>query len=266
MTTQSHDSQNQGPQHKVALITGSAKRLGAAMAKRLHQAGFDIVLHYRQSAEEAKTLRDQLNAQRAHSSIALQADLSDSASRDQLAEQARSWKQRLDVLVNNASSFYPTPLGETTQKQWDDLFAGNAQAPFFLSQALAPTLKQHQGCIINIIDALLDQPDINFIPYTMAKTALRTMTLGLAKALAPEVRVNGIAPGVMLWPEHEGGDSETYQQTVEQSIPMGSMGTPEDITRTLLFLVESAPYVTGQILAVDGGRSLYPIRNPYSSD
>ncbi|MGB3623809.1 pteridine reductase [Ketobacter sp. MCCC 1A13808] len=241
---------------KVALITGSAKRIGATVARYLHANNMDVVLHYRHSADAAKSLRDDLNQIRPHSCIALHADLANPDSWQHLAQQAQSWKQRVDVLVNNASTYYPTTLENTTVQQWNDLFASNAQAPFFLTQALLPALKQQKGCVINIVDALVDKPDTDYTPYTMAKSALRTMTLSLAKMLAPDVRVNGIAPGAILWPEHAGGDDENLRQKILNDIPMQEIGTPEDIAKAILFLVADAPYVTGQILAVDGGRSL----------
>lgn len=241
---------------KVALITGSAKRIGAFVAEYLHQRDYNVVLHYRHSADAAKTLRDRLNHIRPHSCIALQADLSNPDSWQQLAEQAGSWQQRLDLLVNNASAFYPTPLGEITLAQWQDLFASNAQAPLFLSQYLYPLLQQSNGSIINIIDALADKPNANFIPYTMAKTALQTLTRAMAKQLAPNVRVNAISPGAMLWPEGEEELSAEQKQKILAGIPMQRLGTEEDIARTLYFLAEEAPYITGQDIAVDGGRSL----------
>ena len=243
-------------QAKVALITGSAKRIGAAIARYLHPRGYDIVLHYRQSADLAKTLRDELNQARPHSCIALHADLADASAWPQLADQAHAWQQRLDLLVNNASSFYPTPVGQTTLAQWDDLVASNAQAPYFLSQHLAPALRESQGSIINIVDALAQQPNADFIPYSMAKTGLITLTRALAKTLAPHVRVNAVSPGAMLWPEADHEATDEQKQAVLDGIPLQRMGSPDDIARTVYFLAEEAPYITGQNIAVDGGRSL----------
>lgn len=242
-------------EHKVALITGSAKRIGAFTAAFLHEKGFDVILHYRQSGEDAKALRDTLNQKRPHSCIALHADLADPTSWAQLAEQTRSWKHRLDLLINNASSFYPTPLGETTLEHWNDLFASNAQAPFFLTQHLYPLLQEHNGSVINIIDALANQPNVDFIPYNMAKAALKSLTRAMAKALAPKVRVNAISPGAMLWPEADFFEEEEKQEMLK-GIPLERTGTELDIARTIYFLAEDAPYITGQDLAVDGGRSL----------
>ncbi len=240
---------------KVALITGSARRIGAHTAAFFHQRDYDIVLHYRSSGDSAKNLRDQLNAARPHSCIALHADLSDPAAWEQLAEQVRSWKHRLDLLVNNASSFYATEFGATTLAQWNDLFASNATAPFFLTQHLLPLLQQSKGNVVNIIDINADKPRPDFTPYCMAKAALKAMTLSLARALAPDVRVNGVSPGAILWPT-DGQIAEPEQIATLSNTPMQALGTPDDITKTIYFLAENAPFITGQIIAVDGGLSL----------
>lgn len=250
-------SENKAAAHnKVALITGSAKRIGAFVAEHMHGKGYDIILHYRHSAEAAKTLRDKLNHQRPHSCIALQGNLATAEDRNKLAEQTRSWKHRLDLLVNNASTYYPTPLGETTKEQWDDLFASNAQAPFFLTQQLQPLLQESQGAVINIIDAMASRVNEEFIPYNMAKTSLQIFTRSMAKAMAPHVRVNAISPGAMLWPEGDHHYTEAEKQSVLASIPLQRLGSELDIARTVYFLAEEAPYITGQDIAVDGGRSL----------
>lgn len=241
--------------NKVALITGSAKRIGAFTSEYFHARGYDIILHYRNSGDSAKSLRDRLNETRPHSCIALHADLADPAAWEQLAEQARSWKHRLDLLVNNASSFYATEFGKTTLAQWNDLFASNAMAPFFLTQNLLPLLQQSRGCVVNIVDISADKPLAEFTPYCMAKAALKAMTLSLAKALAPDIRVNGIAPGAIIWPDH-GQISEAEQQATLARTPLQSVGNPQDIARTIYFLAEQAPFITGQIIAVDGGLSL----------
>ena len=241
--------------NKVALITGAARRIGAHTAEYFHTRGYDIILHYRQSGDGAKALCDRLNTRRPHSCVALHADLSDPAAWEQLAEQVRSWKHRLDLLVNNASSFYPTEFGKTTLAQWNDLFASNAMAPFFLTQALLPLLQQSKGCVVNMVDVNADRPLPNFTPYCMAKAALKTMTLSLARALAPDVRVNGVAPGTILWPA-EGQMTDTEMQHILTHTPLQSIGTPEDIAQTIYFLAENAPFITGQIVAVDGGFSL----------
>lgn len=242
--------------NKVALVTGSARRIGAFIAEFLHQHNYDVILHYRNSGEEAKSLRDKLNQARPHSCIALHADLANPESWEQLAEQTYSWKNQLDLLINNASAYFPTEFGNTSLEQWNDLMSGNAQAPFFITQKLLPLLKSSNGCVINISDALLSKPTADLIPYNMAKTALNALTRALAKSVAPEVRVNAVAPGVILWPEQFGDIDDQEKQSVLETVPMNRMGTPEDLAKAILFLAESAPYITGQILAVDGGRSL----------
>ncbi|MEE2729342.1 MAG: pteridine reductase [Pseudomonadota bacterium] len=244
------------PQNKVALITGSARRIGAFTAEYLHQRNYDIILHYRASGDLAKTLRDKLNAARAHSCIALHADLADPEALQQLAEQTKSWKHRLDLLVNNASSYYPTQLGETTQEHWQDLFSSNARAPYFLIQSLHPLLQASQGNVVNIIDAMATHPNMDFIPYNMAKTTLHTLTRSMAKLLAPSVRVNSVSPGVMLWPVGDHNPSAKEKEKIVAQVPLQRMGTEQDIARTIYFLAEDAPYITGQDIAVDGGQSL----------
>lgn len=246
----------------VALITGGAKRLGAATARQLHQAGYRLVLHYRHSAEAAEALAAELNTERPGSVVVLSADLNQHAQVLQLATAAVDCFGRLDVLVNNASSFYPTPMGKVTEADWLDLFASNAKAPFFLSQALLPALQQHKGCIINMVDIHADKPLAEHPVYCMAKAALVMMTRALARELAPTIRVNAVAPGAILWPETGSSEQPALHMLTEQDktgilaqIPLGALGQPEDIARTVLFLA-SAPYITGQIVAVDGGRSL----------
>lgn len=242
--------------NKVALITGSARRIGAFVAEYLHQRDYDIILHYRSSAELAKSLRDKLNSERAHSCIALHADLADPDALQQLAEQAKSWQQRLDLLINNASSYYPTELGNTSEEHWHDLFSSNARAPFFLTQYLYPLLQSCQGSVVNIIDAMATHPNTDFIPYNMAKTTLHTLTRSMAKRLAPSVRVNSVSPGVMLWPVGDHDPSAQEKQEIVAKVPLQRMGTELDIARTIYFLAEDAPYITGQDIAVDGGQSL----------
>lgn len=248
--------------NKVALITGAARRLGAATARQLHQAGYRIVLHYRHSAADAITLANELNAVRADSVRLLAADLTSQAELLQLATDAVCVYGRLDLLVNNASSFYPTPMGTVTEAQWLDLFASNTKAPFFLSQALLPALREHNGCIINMVDIHADKPLAEHPVYCMAKAALVMMTRALARELAPTIRVNAVAPGAILWPDAGSSEHVVLPTLTEQDktgilaqIPLGALGQPEDIARTVLFLACS-PYITGQIVAVDGGRSL----------
>lgn len=237
---------------KVALITGASKRLGAATAKRLHQAGAYTIIHYHHSENEAKALVNELNNLRPESAACLQADLNDTDKVIELARNTMALTQRLDILVNNASSFYPTPLHQCDKNDWHNLFGSNAKAPFFLSQQLAPTLKNHQGCIVNMVDIHAQRPLKNHSIYSMAKSSLVTLTRSLAKELAPQVRVNGVAPGAILWPENI---TEQEKESILKQIPLARIGNPKDIANTILFLIES-DYITGQIIAVDGGRSL----------
>lgn len=246
----------------VALITGGAKRLGAATARQFHQAGYRLVVHYRHSAEAAEALAAELNTERPGSVVVLSADLNQHTQVLQLAAAAVDCFGRLDVLVNNASSFYPTPIGQVTDADWNDLFASNAKAPFFLSQALLPALQQYKGCIINMVDIHANNPLAEHPVYCMAKAALVMQTRALARDLAPTIRVNAVAPGAILWPEAGSSAQSAAQMLSEQDktgilaqIPLGALGQPEDIARTVLFLA-TAPYITGQIVAVDGGRSL----------
>ncbi len=240
----------------VALITGAARRIGASIARALHAAGHRVIIHYRQSATEAQALCTELNRLRADSALALTADLSQLDDIQRLASQAAEHWQRLDLLINNASSFYPTPVDSATEEQWDDLIGSNLKAPFFLAQALAPSLKQSRGCIINMADIHAERPLKNHSLYCLAKAGNVMLTKSLAKELAPDIRVNGIAPGAIMWPEQESELSQTGKQEILQRIPLSRSGEAEDIAKTVLFLAQQAPYISGQILAVDGGRSL----------
>ena len=237
----------------VVLITGAAHRIGATTAKLLHQQGMNIVLHYRSSREAAKKLQDELNKLRENSVILIQADLHNTSGLPTLVEEAVKAWGRLDVLVNNASSFYPTKIGEATEADWDDLLGSNLKAPFFLSQSAAPHLKKHAGCIINIVDIHAERPLKTYTIYSMAKAGLAMMTKSLACELGPEVRVNAVAPGAILWPENL---DEVAQQRIVSKTFLKRQGEPNDIARAILFLIREANYMTGQILAVDGGRSL----------
>ncbi|MAD74635.1 MAG: pteridine reductase [Rheinheimera sp.] len=237
----------------VALVTGSAKRLGKHIVCQLHQAGYRVIIHYNQSASDASNLAASLNRQRPNSASTLHADLLDNDQLTQLASDALHCFNRLDVLVNNASSFYPTPLSGATLDHWDDLFGSNVKAPYFLAQALAPSLSANKGCIINMVDIHASQPLQDHSIYCMAKAALLMMTKSLARELAPTIRVNGIAPGAILWPSQ--ALDEADKAAILQQIPLQRIGSPDDIASTVLFLVQS-PYISGQIIAVDGGRSL----------
>jgi pteridine reductase len=237
----------------VALVTGSAARIGACIARHLHKAGYRVVVHYHHSQHKALALADELNALRPDSVRAVQADLLDLEQVAALARQTVAAWGRLDVLVNNASLFYPTPVGGITVAHWDQLLGSNARAPLFLCQHLQHALREHKGCIINIIDATSRHGLAEFTPYAMGKAALANMTRSLARALAPEVRVNGVAPGAILWPEYAGGMSEEEQQASLSRIALGRLGSPDDIANAVLFLVRDASYITGEIIKVDGG-------------
>lgn len=241
-------------ENKVALITGSARRIGATIVRALHAAGADVVIHYRGSNDEARQLAAELNAQRPDSAATFAADLTRLAGIEQLAREASTWRPRLDILVNNASSFYPTPVGTITEQQWDDLVGTNLKAPMFLSQAVLPMLRDSRGVIINIVDIHAQRPLRDHPVYGSAKAGLVMLTRSLAKDLAPDIRVNGVAPGAILWPE-DGMSDETKDAILDQ-VPLGKPGSPEDIAGAVLFLARDATYVTGQIVAVDGGRSL----------
>lgn len=238
---------------KVALITGAAHRIGATTAKLLHQNGMNIVLHYRGSREKAQALQKELNDERENSVIIIQADLHITNGLAALIEESvKAWGQ-LDVLINNASSFYPTQIGKATEDQWDDLLGSNLKAPFFLSQAAAPHLKKTNGCIVSIVDIHAERPLKTFPIYSMAKAGLVMMTKSLAGELGPEIRVNAVAPGAILWPENL---DEVAKQRIVSRTFLKRQGEPNDIAKTILYLIRDANYVTGQIIAVDGGRSL----------
>jgi len=239
---------------KVALITGAARRIGAVIAKTLHQDGANIALHYRESSADAEVLVERLNAARPNSAALFQADLNDTEALPNLVEDVVAWHGALDVLVNNASNFYPTPPGEITQAHWDDLLGTNLKAPLFLSQAALPALREARGTIINLIDVHAQRPLRNHSVYGSAKAGLAMLTRALAKDLAPEVRVNGVSPGAILWPEI--GLDDATKETILKQIPLERPGRPEDIAGCVLYLVRDATYVTGQIIAVDGGRSI----------
>ncbi len=239
----------------VAMVTGGAKRIGAAIARRLHTAGFDLVLHYRGSADEARALSMELEQARADSTLLLQCDLAEVARLPSLIEASLSRFGRLDALVNNASSYYRTPLGAITVEDWNALFAATAQGPLFLAQAASQALRARRGCIVNIVDIYAERPLEQHTVYCMAKAALGMMTLSLARELGPEVRVNGVAPGNMLWSENP-VKAETLA-VVEERTALRRQGRPEDIAEAVRWLIVDAPYVTGQILRIDGGRSLF---------
>ena len=236
----------------VALITGAARRVGAVIARRLHAEGHDLALHYRSSSDAMQGLVDELDAARPGSVLALQAELADPDTPARLVQATVERFGRLDVLVNNASSFHPTPVGEASQADWDGLFASNARAPFFLSQAAAPHLRAAHGCIVNLVDVYAERPLAQHTLYCMAKAALSMMTLSLARELGPEVRVNAVAPGAVLWPE--GGKPTHEQQVLLDKTTLKRPGRPEDVAEAVSFLIRAA-YTSGQVLRVDGGRA-----------
>lgn len=239
---------------KWALITGSGKRIGAVVASRLHAAGANIVVHYFRSSDTADELVAELNARRPDSAFAVGGDLRRSAELVPLVETIVARTGRLDILINNASSFYPTELGTITESDWEDLVNSNLKAPLFLAQAALPYLKQSHGTIINMIDIHARRPLRHHHLYGAAKAGLAMLTRSLARDLAPEIRVNGVAPGAILWPED--GMTDKIKQNIIGKVPLARAGEPEDIAGTILFLVRDAPYITGQIIAVDGGRSI----------
>ena len=238
---------------KTVLITGGARRVGATIARTMHGAGANVVVHYRNSAPDAEKLKAELNGARASSAATFQCDLLDMDKLSELSGYAVGRFGSLDILVNNASSFYPTPMGKITEAHFDDLIGTNLKAPLFLSQTTAPALRKSRGQIINIVDIHAMRPLRDYTTYCVAKAGLHMLTRSLAKELGPEIRVNGISPGPVMWPEH--GDEAARQKIIQRTI-LQKMGTPEDIARTALFLAASAPFITGQILAVDGGRSV----------
>jgi len=239
---------------RVALVTGAARRVGAAIASHLHAAGALVAVHYRGSAEHADALVASLNDARPGSAAAFRADLLDTSSIPQFVADVLGWQGRLDILVNNASTFYATPLGEVTEAHWDDLLGINLKAPLFLSQAAAPALRESHGAIVNIVDIHAQRPLRDHLVYGAAKAGLAMLTRSLAKDLAPEVRVNGVAPGAILWPESD--MSEATKSSILRQVPLERAGEPDDIAGCVLYLAHDATYVTGQIIAVDGGRSI----------
>jgi pteridine reductase len=249
-----HDITESSLDGQVILITGAARRVGAEIARTLHAAGARILVHYRSSAAAAKELGDELNATRTGSAALFAADLNQQAAPEQLIAAAIERFGRLDVLINNASTFYPTPVGKITPTAWDDLIGSNLRAPLFLAQAAAPHLARQRGLIVNVIDIHGLRPLKGYPVDSIAKAGLAMLTRSLARELGPNIRVNGIAPGPVLWAEHD--MDESLQREIIAKTALKCPGSPQDIARTALFLVRDAPYITGQIIAVDGGRSI----------
>lgn len=241
----------------VVLITGAARRVGAEIARTLHAAGACVVLHYRASATEAERLADDLNARREKSALALRHDLRDSANLHRLVAAAVAHFGRLDALVNNASSFFPTPVGAIDEAAWDDLIGSNLKGPLFLSQAAAPQLAKTHGCIVNITDIHAERPLNGYPLYCAAKAGLLGLTRALALELGPRVRVNAVAPGAIEWPENATDFPPEEQAAIIEHTLLKRVGSPGDIARTVKFLILDAPYITGQVINVDGGRTAH---------
>jgi len=247
---------NSSLQDKVILITGGAKRVGAAICRLLHDDGANLMIHYRSSTSEARALQAELNLKRPNSAAIIQGDLLNLAVLPSLVQETINHFGRLDVLINNASSYYATELGEISDDQWEDLVGSNLKAPMFLSQAAAPELRKNRGCIVNITDMHVERPKKGYIVYSVAKAGLVTLTKSLAHELSPEVRVNAVAPGPVMWPEDNPQFDEVYRQRVISQTLLKRIGEPTDVAKAVRFLIQDAPFITGQIIAVDGGRSL----------
>jgi pteridine reductase len=247
---------NKALNNKVVLITGGAKRVGAAICRMLHAEGAQLMIHYRSSAFEARALQAELNLNRADSVETIQADLLDMAVLPTLVSKTIKHFGKLDVLINNASSYYSTELGDINEDNWQDLMGSNLKAPLFLSQAAAPALRQTNGCIVNITDMHIERPKKGYIVYSVSKAGLVTLTKSLAHELSPDVRVNAVAPGPVLWPDDNPQFDEVYRQRVISQTLLKRIGEGNDVAKAVKFLIADAPFITGHVLAVDGGRSL----------
>ncbi|MDR3393239.1 MAG: pteridine reductase [Sulfuriferula sp.] len=243
-------------QGKTVLITGGAKRVGAAICRRLHRAGANLMVHYRSSVAEARALQNELNAIRPGSVTLIQADLLDCDSFPNLVQTTLSSFGRIDALINNASSFYASPLGAITESNWLDLIGTNLKAPLFLAQAAATELRRHQGCIVNITDIHAERPMKSYVVYSVAKAGLVGLTRSLARELGPDVRVNAVAPGPIIWPEDAPELDEVSRQRIISHTILKHAGDPDDIAKAVYYLIAEAGYVTGQVINVDGGRSV----------
>lgn len=241
---------------KCILITGGAKRIGAAIVRLLHSQGMNIIIHYNNSSKEAIDLQNELNDIRENSIGLCSGNLANHDDCELIFNEALKIFGRIDALINNASNFFPTPIESATESQWDEIMAINLKAPFFLSKLCASQIKLHKGDIINLIDIYADRPLHNHPIYIAAKAGLAALTKSLAQDLGPEIRVNGIAPGAILWPES--GGTEEDKKNILSKTPIKKLGSPEDIASTALFFLRDAPFITGQIISVDGGRSVVP--------
>jgi pteridine reductase len=240
----------------AVLITGAARRIGAAIARALHREGARVVLHSNRSRAEAERLAAELNAARAGSCFVVQGDLLEAPGLPRIVEEAAAAFGRLDALVNNASSFHATPFGSIGETEWADLIGTNLRAPLLLSQAAAPHLRRSRGALVNLVDIHADRPLRNFLVYSVAKAGLAGLTRALALELGPEVRVNGVSPGAILWPDGGGPFDSSERSRITSQTPLGRIGAPEDVAGAVKYLLFDAPFVTGQILAVDGGRAI----------
>jgi pteridine reductase len=241
----------------AVLITGAARRIGAAIARALHASGAHVALHCHRSRVEAERLAAELNAARAGSCVVVQGDLLDLAALPRIVDEAAAAFGRLDGLVNNASSFYATPIGAIGEREWNDLIGTNLRAPLFLAQAAGPRLAASRGAIVNLVDIHAERPLENFVVYSVAKAGLAGLTRSLALELGPEVRVNGVAPGAILWPDGGEHFDPAERSRILGQTPLGRIGTPEDVAGAVKYLLFDAPFVTGQVLAVDGGRGIH---------
>lgn len=248
--------QNNALNNKTVLITGGAKRVGAAICRELHAHGANLMIHYNTSTADARALQAELNLQRANSVAIIQGDLLNIAIIANLVHETVNQFGQLDVLINNASSYYSTEIGHITEENWHDLVGSNLKAPMFLAQAAASELRKHHGCIVNITDMHIERPKKGYVVYSVAKAGLVTLTKSLAHELSPEVRVNAVAPGPVQWPENNPQFDEVYRQRVINQTLLKKIGNPQDIAKAVKFLVADAPFITGHVLAVDGGRSL----------
>lgn len=239
----------------VALITGAARRIGASIARNLHFYNYNVVIHYHHSSGEAIALAKELNSLRPDSAVCIQGDLLNTSSLNDLIQECVQVWQRLDVLINNASTFYPTPVGEINEVQWGDLMGSNLKAPLFLIQAAVPFLRQQKGNVINIIDIHAQRPMLNHTVYSIAKAGLAMLTKSMALELAPDIRINGVSPGANIWPEGQNQMNPDQQTKLINKIPLKRVGEPQDIADSVKFLLDNK-YITGQIIAVDGGKSL----------
>ncbi len=240
--------------NKVVLVTGAARRVGAEIATHLHEQGMNVLLHCNRSVEEAEKNCQRMNAVRAHSAHVIQADLSQEDCYADFCQKALARWGHIHALVNNASIFYPTPVPEVTTKHWDDFLSVHVKAPFFLAQSLFPELKKHKGCIVNIADIHTERPLKGYLAYSVSKAGMVALTRSLARELAPEVRCNAVAPGAILWPEQE-HHADQHAEIIARTVLKRS-GTPRDIAQAVWFLIEQANYITGQVIVVDGGRTL----------